>query len=283
MSEDNAYHYRVVEKVIQYIQDNFKTQPSLENLAQEANLSPYHFQRIFSEWAGVSPKKFLQYTSLAYAKRTLTEKQATLFNTAIKTGLSGTGRLHDLFVSIEGMTPGEYKKGGQSLTISYQFIETVFGRAIIASTGKGICFLHFEEDEEKASGVLSQNFPNATFSERPDTHIQNVMQFFATQMEKKTLLRLHLKATPFQLKVWEALLKIPIGDLTSYGILAENINQPQASRAVGSAIGKNPVAFLIPCHRVIQTSGLIGGYRWGITRKKAIIGWEAARYKQKFI
>lgn len=280
MNKDKLHHhYQLVEKAIGYLQDNFKSQPSLEELAEQVHLSPFHFQRVFTEWAGVSPKKFLQYISVEYAKQSLADRQATLFDVAMETGLSSTGRLHDLFINIEGMSPGEYKNGGRALTISYEVDETIFGRVVIAATEKGICFLHFESDEEQALEDLFQAFPQATFVRQKQEHIQNVLAVFSTQKEKIPSLKLHLKASPFQLKVWEALLKIPMGKLTTYGSLAEEINNPKASRAVGTAVGKNPVAFLIPCHRVIQSGGLIGGYRWGKSRKKAMIGWEASKYK----
>lgn len=279
MSKDKLHHhYQLVEKAIGYLQDNFKSQPSLEELAEQVHLSPFHFQRVFTEWAGVSPKKFLQYISVEYAKQSLADRQATLFDVAMETGFSSTGRLHDLFVKIEGMSPGEYKKGGRALTISYEVADTIFGRATIAATEKGICFLHFEENEEQALEDLFQTFPQATFVRQKQEHIQNVLAVFSTEKEKIPSLKLHLKASPFQLKVWDALLKIPMGKLTTYGSLAEAINKPKASRAVGTAVGNNPVAFLIPCHRVIQSGGMIGGYRWGKLRKKAMIGWEASKY-----
>jgi AraC family transcriptional regulator of adaptative response/methylated-DNA-[protein]-cysteine methyltransferase len=219
----------------------------------------------------------LQYTSIEHAKKLLTEQQATLFDTAFETGLSGTGRLHDLFVNIEGMTPAEYKNGARNLFINYSFAESPFGNLIVASTPKGVCYMAFDDDEANALNNLKQKFPNATFQRKLDLIQQNALFIFQNDWSKLPEIKLHLKGTEFQLKVWETLLKIPMGKLSTYGSIAEEIGNTNASRAVGTAIGSNPVAFLIPCHRVIQSSGNIGGYMWGSTRKTAIIGWESAK------
>ncbi len=239
-------------------------------------LSPFHFQRLFTEWAGVSPKKFLQYITVAHAKKMLKEHMATLFDTAYETGLSGTGRLHDLFIRVEGMTPGEYKNGGESLSIHYSFAESPFGNLLVASTPKGICHIAFADEEQKALLALQVKFPNAAYKQMTDLAQQNVLFIFTHDWSKLNQVKLHLKGTAFQLKVWETLLKIPMGKLTTYGSIARQIEMPNASRAVGTAIGDNPVAFLIPCHRIIQSTGVFGGYHWGSVRKTAIIGWEAA-------
>lgn len=268
--------YQRIADAIDYIQGHFKEQPSLDQVAAEVNMSPFHFQRLFSDWAGISPKKFIQYLSLAYAKQLISNDHATLLDTAYATGLSGTGRLHDLFVSIEGMTPGEFKNGGEQLNINYSFADSPFGKLIVASTTKGICHLFFEEDEEQALAGLKSRFPKATYHQVADQLQQNALFIFQKDWRQLNKIKLHLNGTPFQLKVWESLLTIPEGGLTTYGSLAEKINKPKASRAVGTAIGSNPVAFLIPCHRVIQASGHLGGYRWGTTRKSALIAWEAA-------
>lgn len=262
---------------IHYINTNFRTQPSLDQIAEQVNLSPFHFQRLFTEWAGVSPKKFLQYLTLAHAKKMLKDSQATLFETAFETGLSGTGRLHDLFINMEGMTPGEYKNGGAQLRINYSFSATFFGRVLVASTLKGVCFIAFTENEEAELAVLTAKFPQAQYQQQTDAFQQDVLQIFTQNWAQPNLIKLHLKGTDFQLKVWETLLKIPMGRLSTYGSIAKSIGLPSASRAVGTAIGANPVAFLIPCHRVIQSTGLFGQYRWGSIRKQAIIGWEAAQ------
>lgn len=277
MNSQDKIDFNRVAEAIQYIQTNFKHQPSLEEVAETVNLSPFHFQRIFTEWAGTSPKKFLQYISLKYAKTLLKENQATLFQTSMETGLSGTSRLHDLFVKIEGMTPGEYKNGGENLQINFSFAESPFGNLLIASTSKGICYIAFAEEEAGALEILKEKFPNASYRQDFDFNQQNAMLIFRHDWTDLPQVKLHLKGTGFQLKVWETLLKIPLGKLSTYGNISSQIQVPGASRAVGSAIGANPVAFLIPCHRVIQSSGLVGGYHWGSTRKTAMIGWEAAQ------
>ncbi len=277
MTEQQNINYNRIAAAIDYIKDNFKEQPNLDDVASKINLSPFHFQRLFNEWAGVSPKKFLQYTTVAYAKSLLKEKRATLFETALETGLSGTSRLHDLFINIEGMTPAEYKNGGKNLEIDYRFAESPFGNILVASTLKGVCYMAFIDDPSIAFNTLKQHFPNATFKQQTVILHQNVLSIFSHDWTDLNQIKLHLKGTDFQLKVWEALLKIPMGQLTTYKNIANQIENPNASRAVGTAIGSNPVAFIIPCHRVIQATGNIGGYMWGNTRKTAIIGWEGIK------
>lgn len=281
MNQQRQIDYTRIAQAIAYINENFKEQPNLGNIAAAVNLSPFHFQRLFSDWVGVSPKKFMQFTSIKYAKGLLHEQHATLLDTAYETGFSGTSRLHDLFISIEGMTPGEFKNGGANLEINYAFSGSPFGKVIVASTAKGVCFIAFEEDEAMALVELKLRFPNAVYSQQVDKFQKDALKVFQQDWSQLERVKLHLRGTPFQMKVWESLLQIPSGQLKSYGQIAESIDQPQASRAVGSAIGKNPVAFLIPCHRVIQASGNIGGYRWGCTRKSAIIGWEAAQKERE--
>jgi AraC family transcriptional regulator of adaptative response/methylated-DNA-[protein]-cysteine methyltransferase len=277
MKTQDAVTYRKIEEAIGYLYQNFRQQPTLETIAEKVHLSPFHFQRLFSDWAGVSPKKFIQYLSVEYAKSILNDKQATLFDAAYETGLSGTGRLHDLFVKIEGMTPGEFKNGGENLTINYSYAQTPFGNILVASTPKGICHIGFADDEKTAFKVLQQSFPNALFHQILDLNQQNALLIFTHDWQKLHQIKLHLKGTDFQLKVWESLLKIPMGKLSTYGKIAQQIQKPTASRAVGTAIGDNPVAFLIPCHRVIQSTGVFGQYHWGSNRKTAMIGWEAAQ------
>jgi len=262
---------------IGYIKDHFKDQPGLDEVAEKVHLSPFHFQRLFTNWAGVSPKKFLQYLTVEHAKKILKENQSTLFDAVMETGLSGTGRLHDLFINIEGMTPGEYRNGGESLTINYSFAESPFGHVLVASTSKGICHMAFVDDEKKALAVLHKMFPNATFKQMTDMIQQNALFIFTHDWSQLNKIKLHLKGTEFQLKVWSTLLKIPMGQLSTYGGIAQHIQQPSASRAVGTAVGDNPVAFLIPCHRVIRSTGEFGQYMWGPPRKTAMIGWEAAK------
>ena len=277
MDSQSTLDYDRIAKAIGYIRENFREQPNLEEVAGQIHLSPFHFQRMFKEWAGVSPKKFLQYLSVEHAKQILRDQNSTLFDAAYDTGLSGTGRLHDLFIKIEGMTPGEYKNGGEKLTIHYSFAESRFGNILVASTAKGICHMGFSDNEEEAFRALVQSFPNAQFRQMTDLFQQNALHVFTHDWEKIDQVKLHLKGTEFQLKVWEALLRVPMGQLSTYGKIAGEIGHERGSRAVGTAVGSNPVAFLIPCHRVIRSTGAIEGYRWGNNRKAAIIGWEAAK------
>jgi AraC family transcriptional regulator of adaptative response/methylated-DNA-[protein]-cysteine methyltransferase len=277
MKEKQKTNFSRIEEAIGYITSNFKTQPGLDEVAEKIHLSPFHFQRLFTDWAGVSPKKFLQYISIEHAKSILKDRQSSLFDAAFETGLSGTGRLHDLFVNIEGMTPGEYKNGGENLWINYSYAETPFGNILVASTSKGICHMAFAEDQQQALLALQENFPKAHYKQMVDLIQQNALYIFTKDWRNLSKIKLHLKGTEFQLKVWETLLKIPMGKLASYGNIAEHLHIPKASQAVGSAVGNNPVAFLIPCHRVIQSSGAFGQYHWGSNRKAAMIGWEAAK------
>lgn len=277
MTTQDPITYKKIEEAIAYIQRSFRQQPNLEAIAEEVHLSPFHFQRLFSEWAGISPKKFLQYLSIEHAKQMLYHSQTSLSEVAYETGLSGTGRLYDLFVNIEGMTPGEYKNGGENLTINYSYAQTPFGNIMVASTPKGVCYMAFDDEANNAFDALQLAFPKATYRSILDQRQQNALLIFQEDWQQLPQIKLHLKGTDFQLKVWEALLKIPKGKLTTYGNIAQQIEKPSAARAVGSAIGDNPVAFLIPCHRVIQSNGILGQYHWGSPRKAAIIGWEAAK------
>ncbi|MEO6696048.1 MAG: methylated-DNA--[protein]-cysteine S-methyltransferase [Ignavibacteria bacterium] len=263
-------YYRIA-KSIEFIKENFRSQPDLNEIAKNVYLSPHHFQRMFTDWAGVSPKKFIQFMSLGHAKNILIHQQATLSDAAFETGLSGTGRLHDLFVSIDGMTPGEFKNGGENLNINFSFNESPFGLYLVASTPKGICNLQFIEDKNSAIENLKLQWFNADIKEMTDVNHDRVTNFFLNDFQKTEKIKLHLKGTEFQLKVWQALLNIPEGHLRSYANISNNVCTEKASRAVGSAIGKNPVAYIIPCHRVIKKSGHFGEYRWGTTRKIAMI------------
>ncbi|ENW93827.1 methylated-DNA--[protein]-cysteine S-methyltransferase [Acinetobacter sp. NIPH 298] len=269
-------NYDRIAQAIAYIQQNFQQQPQLDEVAAHIHLSPAHFQRLFSEWVGTSPKKFLQYISVEYAKNIL-KQQGSIFDATFATGLSSTSRLHDLFIQIEGMTPAEYKHGGQNLSIHYQFAETLFGEVLIASTHKGICALTFVQHQADALEQLKSQFPQAIFKQQADQFQQSALVLFQKDQCRLADIKLHLKGTDFQLKVWQSLLKIPMGQLSTYGELAQAIEHPKAARAVGTAIGNNPVAFLIPCHRVIQSTGAFGGYEWGATRKMAMIGWEGVQ------
>jgi AraC family transcriptional regulator, regulatory protein of adaptative response / methylated-DNA-[protein]-cysteine methyltransferase len=274
--QENINFNRIAE-AITYLKENFREQPNLDAVAGKVHLSPFHFQRMFTDWAGVSPKKFLQFLTVEYAKGILKNEKASLFDAAFESGLSGTGRLHDLFIKIEGMTPGEYKNGGAALSINYSFAESPFGNILVASTPKGICHMAFADDPQKALQDLHAQFPNAVYTQVVDLIQQNALYIFTHDWNQLDQIRLHLKGTAFQLKVWETLLKIPMGGLSTYKTIAANINNANAMRAVGSAIGHNPVAFIIPCHRVIQSGGTVGGYHWNPERKTAMIGWEAAK------
>lgn len=273
MDSNNSYHYDKIAEALNFIQSNFKKQPSLDEIAESVHLSPFHFQRLFSDFVGTSPKNFLQYTTLNYAK-SLLNKQQTLFDTTYHSGLSSTSRLHDLFIKIEGMSPAEYQNGGRNLVISYSFLESPFGSIIAASTEKGVCHLMFYHSEAEALEYLKSKFPNARFKEEMNQQHEKAVNLFLEKGDNPEELKLHLKGTDFQLKVWSALLQIPSGNLSTYGDLAKRIEQPSASRAVGTAIGSNPVAFLIPCHRVIRQTGELGGYMWGETRKRVILAYE---------
>lgn len=260
-----------------FIRQHARQQPDLQTIANHVNLSPQHFQRVFLEWAGVSPKKFLQYLTLRHAKNVLAQRAAVL-EAAHSTGLSGGGRLHDLFVRLEGVSPGVYRQQGAELQISYSFQSCRFGEYLVASTERGICFLHFYRNPEQVLQELRQAWPKAMLVNEHDKQHAQVAVFLDNALDaQQTPIRLHLAGTPFQLKVWEALLRIPQGHLCTYGNIAQQLGQPNASRAVGTAVGSNPIAFLIPCHRVIRQMGGIGEYRWGSERKMALIGWEAAQ------
>ncbi|MFC6102880.1 methylated-DNA--[protein]-cysteine S-methyltransferase [Olivibacter domesticus] len=279
METQQEIDYKRIAAAISFVKENFKNQPHLDQVAEHVNLSPFHFQRMFQQWAGVTPKQFLQYLSVEHAKGILKNTGATLFDTAFATGLSGTGRLYDLFVKVEGMTPGEYKNGGVMLQINYSFADSPFGPLIVASTEKGICYMGFaDEGDEQALYLLKATFPSAKYNQLVDRHQQNALFVFNQDWNKLDEIKLHLKGTDFQIKVWETLLKVPVGGLTTYSDLATNAGYIGASRAVGTAVGSNPVAFLIPCHRVIKATGEIGQYHWGAVRKNAIIGWEASKY-----
>jgi AraC family transcriptional regulator of adaptative response/methylated-DNA-[protein]-cysteine methyltransferase len=268
--------YERIATAIAYISEHFKEQPHLDEVAKQVYLSPFHFQRLFKDWAGVTPKKFLQYISLEHAKQLL-EKKVSVADASFDAGLSGTGRLHDLFIRLEGMTPGEYKNDGENLQIFYSFAETIFGDVLIASTCKGICHISFVDDPGLELKNLQNKFVRAQFIQKTDLAQQSALKIFSKDWKDLSEIKLHLKATPFQVKVWEALLKIPFGSVSTYSSIAQTIEVPNASRAVGTAIGNNPVAFLIPCHRVIRSTGVIGEYHWGTVRKSAIIGWEASQ------
>lgn len=276
-SEQTQIDYHRVEKAISYIRERHHEQPSLEEIAEHIHLSPYHFQRLFTRWAGISPKKFLQYLTIQYARECL-NNNLSLAQIAHEAGLSGTGRLHDLFISIDGMTPDQYRRSGSGLTIYYGFHYCPFGIYLLAITTENrICTLQFVEEEDLALAELSAHWKESKLipaQDRTEKIASNLFNPVSTEP-----IKLLARGTSFQLKVWEALLKIPFGEMISYQSIAECINKPKGLQAVGSAIGKNPVAYLIPCHRVIKKSGQISEYRWGRIRKSAILAWEAAPEK----
>ena len=273
LSED----YRRIEQAIQYLETHATTQPELSEVASAVGLSEYHFQRVFSRWAGISPKRFLQFLTKENAKELLAQSE-NLLDTTYGVGLSSLGRLHDLFVTTEAVTPGEYKSGGAGVTIRYGLHDTPFGKALVATTERGICHLGFVQGSEgQAIDALIANWQQARMIEDYQATTLLVELIFDLRVRGNTPLRVHLRGTNFQLKVWEALLRIPPGVVTSYGDLAAQAGRPGASRAVGTALARNPVAVLIPCHRVIRKLGEFGNYRYGVARKKALLGWEAAQ------
>ena len=273
LSED----YLRIEQAIQYLEKHANTQPELSEIASAVGLSEYHFQRIFSRWAGISPKRFLQFITKESAKGLLTQSE-NLLDTTYGVGLSSLGRLHDLFVSTEAVTPGQYKSGGAGVTIRYGLHDTPFGKTLIGTTERGICHLGFVGSSEgDAIDTLVASWQQAKMIEDQISTASLVEPIFDLSQRSNTPLHLHLRGTNFQLKVWEALLRIPPGAVTSYQGLAEQAGRPGASRAVGTALGRNPIAVLIPCHRVIRKLGEFGQYRYGTIRKKALLGWEAAQ------
>jgi AraC family transcriptional regulator, regulatory protein of adaptative response / methylated-DNA-[protein]-cysteine methyltransferase len=267
--------YDRIEKTIRYLEKHFQEQPSLEEVAEFIHLSPFHFQRLFQKWAGVSPKQFTQYLTAQHAKQRLLESRSVL-ETAYDAGLSGPGRLHDLMVSIEAMTPGEYKAGGKGMKIQWGVHLTPFGDALVAITPRGICGFSFVENSPKALIEFKHQWPHAEWIQNTKSTLKIIHQIFRTESQKREI-KVLLKGTEFQVKVWEALLKIPTGFVQSYQDVARSIKKPKASRAVGAAVGQNSIAYLIPCHRVIRETGILGDYRWGSSRKKIMLGWEAAR------
>ncbi|MDY6792938.1 MAG: methylated-DNA--[protein]-cysteine S-methyltransferase [Thermodesulfobacteriota bacterium] len=271
--------YKRIEKAIQYLEANFKSQPTLEKIAESVHLSKYHFDRMFKRWAGISPIQFMQFMTLDYTKERLAESKSIL-ETALDAGLSGPSRLHDLFVTFEAMTPGEFKKQGAGLEIFYDFCDSPFGDCLIATTERGICHLGFVKGDKRSEALnqLFETWPGAVFTESHKPINLIAKDIFRYDRNKNPgPFNLHLKGTNFQINVWKALLSIPEGWVVSYQDIASHIGHPKAFRAVANAIAINPVAYLIPCHRVIAKSGKIHQYRWGSARKKALIGWEAAR------
>lgn len=272
--------YARIEQAILYLDVHAREQPSLDNVAAHVGLSPFHFQRLFTRWAGISPKRFLQVHTLTTARRLLAERRSVL-DTSYTVGLSGGGRLHELFITLTAMTPGEFKLGGEGLTVRYGVHPSPFGDCLIAACERGICGLHFltGESEEEALAALRAQWPRATFEESREATAAWAERIFPAKPPREpTPLSVLVKGTPFQVQVWQALLRISPGHVSTYEDIAKAIGNPKAVRAVGSAVGDNPVALLIPCHRVLRKTGVFGDYRWGPARKKVMLAWESLRY-----
>ena len=270
-----SYHYNVIARALKII-DGGGPGLSLEALAAQMGMSPGHFQRVFSQWVGISPKRYQQYLTLDHARRLLADR-FTVLETSLETGLSGGGRLHDLFLRWEAMSPGDYARGGEGLTIFWGWFDSPFGPAIVMGTDKGICGMGFagEMGAEAAMTDLTRRWPKATFVEDAATLRPWVLAAFGASAAEAT--QLYLIGAPFQIKVWEALMRVPSGHVTTYSEIAGAVGHPAAVRAVGTAVGRNPISFLIPCHRALRRDGGLGGYHWGLPVKRAILAWEAAR------
>lgn len=276
-----AKDYERIAQAIHYLETHNEEQPELSDVADYIGLSTSHFQRLFSRWAGISPKRFQQYLTLQHTKQILRDSKQSLLDTTHTAGLSSVSRLHDLYIQCEAVTPAEYRALGGALTIHYGIHPSPFGPCLIGSTDRGLCSLLFiHESEEKAITDMQRNWPKATFELNPERTKDLCERVFSMRRVDRPLYTV-IKGTPFQLKVWEALLRIPMGQLTSYQQVARAISRPRASRAVANAVASNPLHYLIPCHRVIQSSGVLGGYRAGPLRKKLLLGWEAAKTQSR--
>jgi len=277
--QDLSTDYQRVEQAMVYLHAHYPEQPSLAEVAASVGLSEYHFQRLFTHWVGISPKRFLQFLTKEHA-RELLDHSASVLEAAYQSGLSGPGRLHDLFVNCDAVTPGEYKMHGSGLEISYGFHPSPFGECMVALTERGICGLAFVQkgDRQEIIQDLRRRWLNAELIEDRARTAQVVERIFPLAFGHQIApLHLYLNGTNFQIKVWEALLRVPSGALTTYQEIARRLGMPGAARAVGQAVSANPIAFIIPCHRVITKMGVLGGYRWGASRKMAMVGWELAR------
>lgn len=269
-NQEKSRDYQRIHKVIAHLGSHYQDQPSLEDISSLMGLSPWHFQRLFQRWAGLTPKQFLQVLTLEHAKQSL-KKSASVLDAALDAGLSGPGRLHDLMVNIEGVTPGTFKAEGQGLTLHYGFHPTPFGPCLLALSDRGICGLEFNGEKSKALESLKKRMPLATLKADEAATGALVSQIFSGEGFR---LKLLVEGSHFQIMVWKALLAIPPGGLSTYGQIARAVKKPGAAQAVGQALGENPIAWLIPCHRVIKSSGALGGYRWGTERKMAMQAWE---------
>lgn len=278
MSVAGNHRYDQVARAIDYLYEHFREQPSLDEVAAQVNMSAFHFQRVFTEWAGISPKRFLQYLTTDYLKQRL-GNFSNLLDAADDAGLSGQSRVYDLFVNLEAVTPQEYKEKGSGLAIDYGFHSTPFGECIIGVTERGICHLSFLANGDRGEAIigLENAWQNASLKENSRTTEKTAHIIFNNKPSQDQKLNVLVKGTNFQVKVWNALLQIPMGSVTTYQTIAAGIGLPKALQAVGSAVGANPVAYLIPCHRVIHKNLIIGEYHWGTERKKAMLGWEMAK------
>lgn len=275
--EKQTHDYDLVKHTLAFISENWRDQPSLETLADQAGLSPTHLQRLFTRWAGLSPKAFLQAVTLDHA-RGLLRDSASILDASYELGLSGPGRLHDLFVTHEGMSPGIYKAHGRGLNIQYGFHDCPFGRALILITSEGLAGLAFADygKEKSALADMTARWPEATYVENQQATAAYAKRIFESERWKPDQpLKIVFIGSDFEIRVWETILRIPFGKASTYSDIASHIGKPKAARAVGSAVGKNPISFVVPCHRVLEKSGGLGGYHWGLTRKRAILGWEA--------
>lgn len=281
-SMENKYHCSVMERAIHFIVENYREQPNLEAVSAHVCMSKYHFQRLFHRWVGVTPKQFLQFTTIEHAKKCLQEGRSTLA-TAYEVGLSGNGRLHDMFIKIEACTPGAYQKKGDGLRLKYQVIDTPFGEMLVAESSLGICQLSFLEINKSPREQLLAVFPEARFINELGNYGHMVKAYFTTWKIPEKRIVLDLKGTPFQISVWRALLSIPSAQYLAYNDIANMIDRPNAVRAVSSAIGSNPIAYLIPCHRIIRKSGEMGGYKWGKSKNPLINGYEQIKLSNKRI
>jgi AraC family transcriptional regulator of adaptative response/methylated-DNA-[protein]-cysteine methyltransferase len=276
--EEPIINYQRIEQAILFLEKNFQRQPELSEVAEKVHLSPFYFQRIFSEWAGISPKRFLQFLTVDFLKKKLNETK-NIVEAAEAAGLSSQSRVYDLFTTLEAVTPQEYKLKGSGIKVEYGFHETTFGLCLIGMTDRGICWLSFvstDEDPRVHLGQMKEHWHNSIFHENEELTASLVTNIFNEDATKKRL-HLFVKGTNFQVKVWEALLRLPLGGVVTYQNIAEKIKSPNAMQAVGSAVGSNHIAYLIPCHRVIRKDGILGEYRWDAIRKKSIIGWEMAK------
>lgn len=267
--------YRSMARAIRYLAEHYANQPSLDEAAEAVGLSPFHFQRLFTRYVGVSPKNFVGALTLDHAKAEL-KSGASVLDASLAVGLSGPSRLHDLALKIEAMTPGEYAKGGEGLVIEYGFHDCPFGIALVMTTAKGLCGLGFGDDGEERAMLadMKARWPKAAYRENPAHTAKIAKQIFETT---NGTLPLHLLGTQWQIKVWQALLAIPSGKVATYKSIAEKVCDAKASRAVGTAVGRNPISWLIPCHRVLGSDGALHGYHWGLTRKRTMLAVEAAR------